>query len=88
MEENSYEMPPLNAWDSPPATLNGFPSSSGVSPRRLEPLALPRMPGTMLGVKLGHPGRCQSFPKTQSILLNEPDWGCTPGEGVFSMPGD
>lgn len=46
IEENSYEMPPLNAWDSPPATLNGFPSSSGVSPRRLEPLALPRMPGS------------------------------------------
>ena len=48
MEEESYELPPLNAWDSPRATLNGFPGSSGMSPRRLEPLGPPRLPGTMI----------------------------------------
>ena len=51
MEEDSYELPRLNAWDSPPGTLNGFPGSGGVSPRRLEPLGPPRLPGT--GVRLG-----------------------------------
>ena len=48
MEGDDYELPPLNAWDTPPGTLNGFPGSGGVSPRRLEPLGPPRMPGTPL----------------------------------------
>ena len=47
-EEESYELPPLNAWDSPPGTLNGFPGKGGMSPRRLEPLGPPRLPGTVL----------------------------------------
>ncbi|XP_078375148.1 uncharacterized protein LOC144658578 isoform X2 [Oculina patagonica] len=46
MEADDYELPPLNAWDTPPGTLNGFPGSSGVSPRRLEPLGPPRLPGS------------------------------------------
>ncbi|CAH3146623.1 unnamed protein product [Porites lobata] len=49
-EEQNYELPPLKAWDSPPSTLNGtlngFPASGGVSPRRLEPLGPPRLPGS------------------------------------------
>ena len=51
--DNNYELPPLNAWDTPPGTLNGFPGSGngfpgsgGISPRgKLEPLGLPRLPG-------------------------------------------
>lgn len=46
MEGEDYELPPLSAWDTPPGTLNGFPGSGGVSPRRLEPLGPPRLPGT------------------------------------------
>lgn len=45
MEGEETELPPLNAWGTPPSTLNGFPGSSGVSPRRLEPLGLPRTSG-------------------------------------------
>lgn len=45
LEEENYRLPPLNAWDAPPATLNGLPGSSGVSPRRLEPLGPPRAQG-------------------------------------------
>ena len=47
MEGDDYELPPLNAWDTPPGTLNGFPGSAGVSPRRLEPLGPSRLPGTV-----------------------------------------
>lgn len=47
MEGEETELPPLNAWGTPPSTLNGFPGSSGVSPRRLEPLGLPRTSGTV-----------------------------------------
>ena len=50
-EEQNYELPPLKAWDSPPSTLNGtlngFPASRGVSPKRLEPLGPPRLPGIL-----------------------------------------
>lgn len=46
MEEENYQLPPLNAWDKPPASLNGFPGSSGMSPRRLEPLGPPRLQGS------------------------------------------
>ena len=46
MESDETELPPLNAWGTPPSTLNGFPGSSGLSPRRLEPLGPPRLPGT------------------------------------------
>lgn len=45
LEEENYRLPPLNAWDAPAATLNGLPGSSGVSPRRLEPLGPPRGQG-------------------------------------------
>ncbi|KAK2570665.1 hypothetical protein P5673_004352 [Acropora cervicornis] len=45
LEEENYRLPPLNAWDAPPATLNGLPGSNGVSPRRLEPLGPPRGQG-------------------------------------------
>lgn len=41
MEGEETELPPLNAWATPSSTLNGFPGSSGVSLRRLEPLGLP-----------------------------------------------
>ena len=54
IDEDSYELPRVSAWDSPPATLNGFPGSSGVSPRRLEPLGPPRLPGTVFGAKPHH----------------------------------
>lgn len=47
MEGDVYELPPRPAWDTPPGTLNGFPASGGVSPRRLEPLGPPRLPGTV-----------------------------------------
>ena len=50
LEEESYQLPPLNAWDAPPATLNGFPGSSGVSPRRLEPLGPLRGQGIVLSI--------------------------------------
>ena len=36
-DENIDKLPPL-AWGTPPATLNGFPGSSGLGLRRLEPL--------------------------------------------------
>lgn len=45
MEGEETELPPLNAWATPPCTLNGFPGSSGASPRRLEPLGLPHTSG-------------------------------------------
>ena len=54
LEEENYRLPPLNAWDAPPATLNGLPGSSGVSPRRLEPLGPPRGQGILLSVLKTH----------------------------------
>lgn len=47
MEGDDYELPPRPAWDTPPGTLNGFPAGGGVSPRRLEPLGPPRLPGNV-----------------------------------------
>ena len=47
MEDDDYEQSPRPAWDTPPGTLNGFPAGVGVSPRRLEPLGPPRLPGTV-----------------------------------------
>ena len=46
-DDTHYELPPLPAWDTPPGTLNGLPASAGLSPRRLEPLGPPRLPGTV-----------------------------------------
>ena len=53
IEDNNthYELPPLPAWDTPPGTLNGLPGSAGLSPRRLEPLGPPRLPGTVFQMK-------------------------------------
>ena len=37
-DEPDGVLPPL-AWNTPPPTLNGFPGSKSIGPRRLEPLA-------------------------------------------------
>lgn len=44
-DDTHYELPPLPTWGTPPGTLNGLPGSVGLSPRRLEPLGPPRLPG-------------------------------------------
>ena len=50
-DNTHYELPPVAAWDTPPGTLNGLPGSTGLSPRRLEPLGPPRFPGTVFQMK-------------------------------------
>lgn len=66
-EEQNYELPPLKAWDSPASTLNGtlngFPASGGMSPRRLEPLGPPRLPGILCLCFFGASVELHSSPK-------------------------
>ena len=50
-DDPRYELPPVTAWDTPPGTLNGLPGSTGLSPRRLEPLGPPRFPGAVFQIK-------------------------------------
>ena len=50
-DNTRYELPPVPAWDTPPGMLNGLPGSTGLSPRRLEPLGPPRIPGTVFQMK-------------------------------------
>ena len=71
IDEDSYELPPVNAWDSPPAILNGFPGSSGVSPRRLEPLGPPRLPGTVFdNIIKPHQFKILNITFLKNLLLN------------------
>lgn len=49
-DDTHYELP-RPAWDTLPGTLNGLPASAGLSPRRLEPLGPPHLPGTVFRMK-------------------------------------
>lgn len=49
-DDTLYELP-RPAWDTLPGTLNGLPASAGLSPRRLEPLGPPHLPGTVFRMK-------------------------------------